>query len=190
MKTLLASLGIVLLMIAPPSAAVHGEGYEAYGVALLCTAPVPDPLVPSVPNNPYLSGLAGLNGGCGDATDEVLNVQVAWGGYGGFAGAAACNYRVIMTDVAGNVVVDHMFPGVWNANGPVFYFFEILAYHGWAETGGWGCFGTAGSSSLFDIVGVQGQQVSGGAPQKAIMYYTGHYLDYTLMLVVPYGIQL
>jgi hypothetical protein len=45
-------------------------------------------------------------------------------------------------------------------------------------------------SAHFDIKGFQGQQVTGGAPQKAIMFYTGNYHDLVLNLVVPYGVYL
>ena len=69
------------------------------------------------------------------------------------------------------------FPGSWTGAGPDFRVFEVLAYSARATD----------SSTHFSIVGAQVQQVTGGAPNKAVMFYTGNWWDWQLQLVVPDG---
>jgi hypothetical protein len=99
-------------------------------------------------------------------------VHVYWSGYYGHT------FTVEISDLSGNLLTTESFPGLFQAAGPVIYLFEVLAYHGWASP-------TAGGSVHFDIIGVQGQQVAGGGPDKAVMLYVGNYYDMRLALVVP-----
>lgn len=149
-STLLAAVGLCLVMLTPHVVAVHGEAYDAYGIATL--------------------------------GDEVFTVHVAWTGYNFNTPCGQC-FVVEITDGQSVRVVDTSFPGVWSGNGPVFYFFEVLAYNAQASA-------AAGGAAHFSISGVQAQQVAGGAPQKAIMLYQGNYDAYKLLLAVPYGIVL
>jgi hypothetical protein len=107
---------------------------------------------------------------------ENYLVHVHWGGY------FSPTFAVEIMDMSGNPLLTDSFPGLWQAAGPNLLLFEILAYHGWASP-------TAGGSVHFDILGVQGQQVLNGAPNKAVMLYVGNYYEYRLALVVPFGID-
>jgi hypothetical protein len=154
---LLGALGLVSLMLLPAAIAVHGEGYDAYGTAIIKDAN-------GLPQTTYL-------------------VHVNWGGY------EFPYFTVTLKDpTTQGIVSKETFPGGWEANGPVFLGTELLTYHGYAVIGspGWGGFGGTPDSAHFDINGFQYQQVTGGAPNKAVMYYSGNYWNYDLTLVVPY----
>jgi hypothetical protein len=124
-----------------------------------------------------------------NAAGQVLNAEVHWSGYtpveGCSSGWSGC-FTVTLSTLDGVVVVQENVAGSWYATGPVFYFFEILNYQAWATEAG--C-GQTSCPHLY-IRGFQGQQVAGGAEQKAIMLYVGNYWDWQLSLVVPYGVVL
>ncbi|HEV8361789.1 MAG TPA: hypothetical protein VGR28_15170 [Candidatus Thermoplasmatota archaeon] len=155
--SMLALLGVTLTMMAPPSVAVHGEAYTAYGTAI-------------------------------NAAGELLFAEVHWSGYDwtSSCGSGWGCFTVTLTTPDGAVVVQEQVPGFWSANGPVYYFFEILNYQAWAAESG--CSATSCPHLL--IRGLQGQQVTNGGEQKAIMLYVGNYWDWQLQLVVPYGVIL
>jgi hypothetical protein len=114
---------------------------------------------------------------------QVFLAAVHWTGYNY---QPSEQFTVIIKDLTGNVVVNDVFHGCWTANGPVFYSTELLAYHAWAAASTGSCF--PGDSARFDITGFQYQVVSGGGPDKAIMFYEGAYRGYALDLVVPYTV--
>lgn len=163
--TLAATIACVLLTVAPAGVGVHGEAYDAYGIATRCGEPtVVGPIGPlwaeAVPNPTTCDGVAYL-------------AEAHWSGYDWTSSCIQC-MTVVIRDTAGNPLVTEQFPAYWTAQGPVLYYFETLVYHAWATDG----------SAHFDIKGVQNQQVVGGGPNKAIMLYVGNYKDYALTLVV------
>jgi hypothetical protein len=122
--------------------------------------------------------------GTATLANSVFTATVHWTGYNCYYGTGEpCDtFHVIIKQLTGEVVADETFHGGWTASGPVFYSTELLAYHAWA--GDW----SHVDSAHFDITGFQWQEVTNGGQDKALMYYTGNYYDYSLQLVVPYTV--
>lgn len=148
---------LALSMTAAPALAVHGEAYDAYGVATHTDA---------------------------QGNVQTQLVHVFWTGYcwpaGSCRGYPAYYFVVDFQDTDGNPLAKDAFPGSYQAGGPNAFLFEVLLYKGQATD--------AAGATHFSILGVQGQQVLGGAPNKAVMFYTGNWWDWQLQLVVPFGV--
>jgi hypothetical protein len=154
---------------------------KVLGVMGLVALMVLSPLAGAVHGEAYDAyGTATINDASGNP-QQVFIAKVSWTGW---------NYQpfntffVTVKDPSGAVVAQEAFPGGYNANGQVFYYSELLNYEAWA--GSW----SFKDTNHFHITGVQWQVVSGGGPDKALMYYTGNYYDYQLTLVVPYTVPI